>query len=255
VSEVPPARPLEGQTALVTGASRGIGRAIAIELARQGAFVALNFQSNQGAAEEALRAVQEAGGEGTLLAFDVADEEACAKAIAGLIEARGGLQILVNNAGIALDGLVLRYRQADWRRIVDVNLSGVFHCSKAAARAMVRARRGRIVNLTSVVSSTGNAGQSAYAATKAGVEGFSRALARELASRGVTVNCVAPGFIDTEMTKALPDTAREAYLAGIPLGRLGRAEEVAAAVAFLVGPGAAYITGHVLAVNGGMSMS
>ena len=160
----------------------------------------------------------------------------------------------MNNAGIALDGLLLRYKTEDWNRIVAVNLGGVFHCSKAAARVMVRARGGRIVNVSSVVGAMGNAGQSAYAATKAGIEGLTRALARELASRSITVNAVAPGVIDTEMTAALPEAARNTYLSQVPLGRLGRAEEVASAVAFLAGPDAGYVTGHVLAVNGGLYM-
>jgi 3-oxoacyl-[acyl-carrier protein] reductase len=251
VSEV---RPLAGQVALVTGASRGIGRAVAEELARQGAHVAVNYNSNQVAAQQCVGAITAAGGSAAPLRFDVADGEASAAAIAALVTERGRLDVLVNNAGIALDGLILRYKAEDWQRILAVNLSGVFHCSKAAARTMVRARSGRIVNVTSVVSAVGNAGQAPYAATKAGVEGFTRALARELASRNVTVNAVAPGFIDTEMTAALPEATRSAYVATIPLGRLGTAAEVAAAVAFLAGPTAGYITGHVLAINGGMYM-
>ncbi|HZR81937.1 MAG TPA: 3-oxoacyl-[acyl-carrier-protein] reductase [Candidatus Binatia bacterium] len=246
--------PLAGRVALVTGASRGIGRAIATELAARGARVAVNYRSNEEAARSAVAAIADAGGEAELAPFDVADGEAAAAAIAGLVDRHGRLDVLVNNAGIALDGLILRYKAADWQRIVDVNLSGVFHCCKAAARAMVRARSGRIVNVTSVVSAMGNAGQAPYAATKAGVEGLTRALARELASRAITVNAIAPGFIDTEMTEALPAAAREAYLAQVPLGRLGTAAEVAAAVAFLAGPDAGYITGHVLAVNGGLYM-
>jgi len=246
--------PLAGQVALVTGASRGIGRAIAIELGALGAHVVVNYQSNDGAAAAAVAAVESIGGSAAALRFDVADADGAASAIAGLVTAQGRLDVLVNNAGIALDGLLLRYKAEDWQRIMAVNLSGVFHCSKAAARTMVRARSGRIVNVTSVVSALGNAGQSAYAATKAGVEGFTRALARELASRSITVNAVAPGFIDTDMTTALPAATRDAYVGTIPLGRLGRAEEVAAAVGFLAGPTAGYITGHVLAINGGLHM-
>ena len=248
------ARPLAGQTALVTGASRGIGRAIALELARRGAWVAVNYRANEDAARDCVAAIAAEGGESDLLPFDVADADATTRAIAELVERRSRLDILVNNAGIALDGLVLRYKSDDWRKILDVNLSGVFHCCKAAARAMVRARYGRIVNLSSVVSSLGNAGQAPYAATKAGIEGLTRALARELASRAITVNAVAPGFIDTEMTAALPEAVRTGYLGQVPLGRLGTAAEVACAVAFLAGPDAGYITGHVLAVNGGLYM-
>jgi 3-oxoacyl-[acyl-carrier protein] reductase len=247
-------RSLQGQVALVTGASRGIGRAIAIELARRGARVSVNYRSNEDAARACVAEIAAAGGEAEPVPFDVADGEATTKAISELVERAKRLDILVNNAGIALDGLVLRYKSDDWRRIVDVNLSGVFHCCKAAARAMVRNRYGRIVNVTSVVSAMGNAGQAPYAATKAGVEGLTRALARELASRTITVNAVAPGFIDTEMTAALPAAAREAYLGQVPLGRLGTAAEVAGAVAFLAGPEAGYVTGHVLAVNGGLYM-
>jgi 3-oxoacyl-[acyl-carrier protein] reductase len=246
--------PLAGQTALVTGASRGIGRAIALELARLGAHVAVNYQSSEDAALAAVAAITDAGGSAEALRFDVGDPDAVARGIADFVARNQRIDVLVNNAGIALDGLILRYKTEDWRRIVDVNLGGVFHCSKVAARSMVRARYGRIVNVTSVVSATGNAGQSAYAATKAGVEGFTRALARELASRAITVNAVAPGFIDTDMTAALAEATRDAYVATVPLGRLGTPEEVAAAVGFLAGPTAGYITGHVLAINGGLAM-
>ena len=246
--------PLDGQVALVTGASRGIGRAIALELARMGAHVAVNYQSSEDAARAVVQAIEAGGGSAETLRFDVGDGDAIAAGINDLVVRHKRLDVLVNNAGIALDGLILRYRADDWKRIVDVNLGGVFHCSKVAARTMVRARSGRIINVTSVVSATGNAGQSAYAATKAGVEGFTRALARELASRSVTVNAVAPGVIDTDMTAALSAETRSAYVGAVPLGRTGTPEEVAAAVGFLAGPTAGYITGHVLAVNGGMSM-
>lgn len=247
-------RPLDGRVALVTGASRGIGRAIARELARRGAHVGVNYRSNEAAAASCLVEIEGEGGSGELVPFDVADAEESARAIAGLAERRGRLDVLVNNAGIALDGLVLRYKEEDWQRIVAVNLGGVFHCCKAAARHMVKGRFGRIVNLTSVVSAIGNAGQVPYAATKAGVEGFTRSLARELASRSITVNAVAPGFIDTEMTASLPEATRSAYVGAVPAGRLGTSEEVAAAVAYLCGPDAGYVTGHTLAVNGGLAM-
>ncbi len=246
------ARPLEGQVALVTGASRGIGRAVARALAQRGAFVAINYRTDVDAARSCLAEIEEAGGQGGLCPFDVGDAEAPANAIAALAKEQGRLDILVNNAGITRDGLLLRYREEDWQRTLEVNLGGAFRCSRVAARTMARARYGRIVNLSSVVASMGNAGQAAYAATKAGLEGMTRALARELASRSITVNAVAPGFIDTEMTAALPEEARAAYLAMIPLGRLGSTPEVAAAVGFLVSPEASYVTGHVLAVNGGL---
>jgi 3-oxoacyl-[acyl-carrier protein] reductase len=244
--------PLAGQVALVTGASRGIGRAIALELARRGAWIGVNYERSEVAAEECLTEIRRAGSDGALVRFDVADASAAAQAVGDLAKQRGRLDILINNAGVVIDGLLLRYRAEDWQRILAVNLGGVFHCSKAVVRPMVRARYGRIVNLTSVVSAIGNAGQSAYAATKSGVEGFTRALAREVASRGITVNAVAPGFIDTEMTAALPEAARSIYLAQIPVGRLGTAAEVAGAVAFLSDPATSYITGQTLAVNGGL---
>lgn len=247
--------PLAGQVALVTGSSRGIGRAIARELARRGAWVGVNYERNQAAAEECLAEIRSDGGDGGLIHFDVADFAAATRAISALAAEKGRIDVLVNNAGVAIDGLLLRYKSEDWERIVRVNLGGVFHCCKAAVRPMIRARYGRIVNLSSVVSSIGNAGQSAYAATKAGVEGFTRTLAREVASRGVTVNAVAPGFIDTEMTAALPESARALYLSQVPVGRLGSPAEVAAAVGFLADPGSAYVTGHTLAVNGGLYTS
>ena len=241
---------LAGQVALVTGASRGIGRADRRRLAGAGARVVVNYRSNEAAAAGLRR--RDRGGRAAraeLVPFDVADARGRAR---GDQRARASvatrLDILVNNAGIAIDGLVLRFKDEDWQRILAANLSGVFHCSKAAARAMMRARYGRIVNLTSVVGAMGNAGQAAYAAAKAGVVGFTRALAREVASRGITVNAVAPGFVETEMTAALPEATRD----GLPRARSRSAgsapsEEVAAAVAFLAAPAAGYVTGQVLA--------
>ena len=245
----------KGKTALVTGASRGIGRAIAVALARGGAKVALNYAGNQAAAEEALRLVREAGSpEARLFQFDVADPVAAGKAVEEVVATMGGLHILVNNAGVALDQLVMRIKDDDWQRQLDVNLSGAFHLIRAATRPMMKARGGSIVNLTSVVGEMGNAGQAAYAATKAGLIGLTKSVARELASRNVRVNAVAPGYIDTDMTASLPQDAKQKMAEMIPLGRLGSVEDVAAAVAWLCSDQASYVTGEVLRVNGGMYM-
>ena len=245
----------QGKTALVTGASRGIGRAIAVALARGGARLALNYAGNQAAAEEALRLVREAGSpEARLFQFDVADPVAAAKAVEEVVATMGGLHILVNNAGVALDQLVMRIKDDDWQRQLDVNLSGAFHLIRAATRPMMKARGGSIVNLTSVVGEMGNAGQAAYAATKAGLIGLTKSVARELASRNVRVNAVAPGYIDTDMTASLPQDAKQKMAEMIPLGRLGNVEDVAAAVAWLCSDQASYVTGEVLRVNGGMYM-
>jgi 3-oxoacyl-[acyl-carrier protein] reductase len=245
----------QGKTALVTGASRGIGRAIAVALARGGAKVALNYAGNQAAAEEALRLVREAGApEARLFRFDVADPAAAGKAVDEVVSTMGGLHILVNNAGIALDQLVMRVKDEDWQRQLDVNLSGAFHLIRAATRPMMKARGGSIVNLTSVVGEMGNAGQAGYAATKAGLIGLTKSVARELASRNVRVNAVSPGYIDTDMTASLPEDAKRKMAEMIPLGRLGSAEDVAAAVAWLCSDQASYVTGEVLRVNGGMHM-
>jgi len=245
----------QGKTALVTGASRGIGRSIAVALARGKARVAINYAGNQAAAEESLRLVREAGSpDARLFQFDVADAAAAGKAVDEVVSSMGGLHILVNNAGVALDQLVMRLKDEDWQRQLDVNLTGAFHLIRAAARPMMKARGGAIVNLTSVVGEMGNAGQAAYAATKAGLIGLTKSVARELASRNVRVNAVSPGYIDTDMTAALPEAAKQRMAEMIPLGRLGSPDDVAAAVAWLCSDQASYVTGEVLRVNGGMHM-
>ncbi len=245
----------KGKVALVTGASRGIGRAIAVELARGGAAVALNYAGNEAAAAEALALVQAAGAPAArLYRFDVADPAACSRAVEAVVADLGGLHVLVNNAGIAVDQLLMRLKDEDWRRQLDVNLTGAFNLIRAVTRPMMKAKGGAIVNLSSVVGEMGNAGQAAYAATKAGLIGLTKSVARELASRQVRCNAVTPGFIDTDMTAALPEAARQKMLENIPLARLGSAEDVARAVCFLASDAAAYVTGEVLKVNGGMYM-
>jgi 3-oxoacyl-[acyl-carrier protein] reductase len=244
-----------GKTALVTGASRGIGRAIAVALARGGARVALNYAGNEAAAAEALALVLAAGApKAKLYRFDVADPAACTAAVEAVIADLGSLDILVNNAGIAVDQLVMRLKDEDWNRTLQVNLTGNFNLIRAVTRPMMKAKRGAIVNLTSVVGEMGNAGQAAYAAAKAGQIGLTKSVARELASRNIRVNAVAPGYIATDMTAGLPEAAKTKLTDLIPLARLGTAEDVAKAVAFLASDEASYVTGEVLRVNGGMYM-
>lgn len=246
---------LAGQIALVTGGSRGIGRATVLTLGRLGAHVVINYRNNQAAAEETLAALTADGqGRGELCRFDIADENQIEAAIKIIVDRHHKIDILVNNAGVTADNLLIRMKPDDWDQVVGINLKGTILCTKAVTRVMLRQRYGRIIHLSSVVGQTGNAGQSIYAATKAGILGFTKAVAREVASRGITVNAVAPGFIETEMTAQLPAKLQEEFLRSIPLGRFGTCEDVAESIAFLAGPAAGYITGQVISVNGGVYM-
>ena len=242
------------KTALVTGASRGIGRATALELAKAGAKVALNFAGNRAAAEEVAALIEAAGGEALLVQADVGDPAAVDTMIKAVVARFGKIDILVNNAGITRDNLIMRMKEEEWDAVIHTNLKGIFNCTKAVTRLMMKQKYGRIVNMTSVVGVMGNAGQSNYAAAKAGVIGFTKSMAKELASRNITVNAVAPGYISTDMTANLPEQAKSELQSQIPLQRLGNPEDVAAAVLFLVSPGADYITGQTLHVDGGMVM-
>ena len=244
---------LQGKVALVSGASRGIGQAIALELGRQGAVVVGTATSAAGA-ERIAETLKSNGIQGGGLVLDVSSDESVTAALAQIQEQYGQLAILVNNAGITRDNLMLRMKDDEWFDVINTNLNSLYRLSKAVLRGMTKARWGRIINVGSVVGAMGNAGQSNYAAAKAGVEGFSRALAREVGSRNITVNTVAPGFIDTDMTRELPEAQREALLTQIPLARLGQAEEIAKVVSFLASDGAAYVTGATIPVNGGMYM-
>lgn len=246
--------PLAGQVALVTGASRGIGRAISLRLAADGAHVVTNYVHHRAGAEATVAEIEEKGGRAEVAGFDVSDAAAVQAAVAGILERHGQCDILVNNAGVTADGLLLRLRDEAWEQVLRINLTGTFHCTRAVLRGMVRARQGRIINLSSAAARLGNAGQSAYSAAKAGIEGFTRATAREVATRNITVNAIAPGFIETEMVTTLPEATREEYLRLIPCRRWGSAEEVASAVAFLSHPSSAYITGQVLGIDGGLHM-
>ena len=243
---------LTGQIALVTGASRGIGRAIAMELAKQGAAV-IGTATSEAGAKDIDAALKATGGAGVVL--NVNDVAACDALIDSIVKERGALNILVNNAGITQDNLAMRMKDEEWSSVIDTNLSAVFRLSRGVLRPMMKAKGGRIINITSVVGSSGNPGQANYAAAKAGVAGMSRALAREIGSRNITVNCVAPGFIDTDMTKSLSEDQQNSLKANIPLQRLGTPEDIAHAVAFLASPGAGYITGTTLHVNGGLFLN
>jgi 3-oxoacyl-[acyl-carrier protein] reductase len=243
---------LSGKLAVVTGGSRGIGRAVSVMLGAQGAHVVVNFAGNEAAAVETVAAITQAGGTAEAKQFDVSDEAAVQAAFKDIEGAHKRIDVLVNNAGIALDQILLRVKKEEIDRTFAINLAGPLYCAKAAIRTMMRARSGRIINLSSVVAESGNPGQAVYSASKAGIIGLTKTLAREYASRGITVNAVAPGFIETDMTASLPEAAQQGIVSQTPLGRVGKPEEVAAAVLFLASDEASYITGQVLRVNGGM---
>ncbi len=245
---------LDGKLVLVTGGSRGIGRAICIHLAAQGATVGINYVSNATAAEETLSGIKQAGGNGFCVGFDVADSKSVQKAVKEIASEYGGIDILVNNAGITRDGLMARMKDADWDMVMDTNLKGAFTCSKAVMRFMMKKRWGRIINISSVIGFLGNGGQVNYAAAKAGLVGLTKSMARELASRNVTVNCVAPGYIVTDMTRELAEDIQNIIKAQIPLGTLGQPDDVASAVGYLASQDSGYMTGQTLHVNGGMYM-
>jgi len=249
------AKEFEGKAALVTGGSRGIGRAAAVRLAEGGCAIAIGYAGNEAAANEAKAACQSAGAPKVhLIKFDVGDPEACARAIDTVVTELGGIHVLVNNAGISIDGLIMRYKADDLRRVLEVDLASAFHLCKAAMRPMMKQRGGSIVNLTSVVGEQGNAGQTAYSAAKAGLIGFTKSLAREVGSRNIRVNAVSPGWIETDMTRDLPEEAKKAMASGAALGRAGTPREIAEAIAFLASDRASFITGVVLRVNGGLYM-
>jgi 3-oxoacyl-[acyl-carrier protein] reductase len=245
---------LDGKTAVVTGGSRGIARTISLRLAEQGAFVYVNYVSNPAAAAETVGMIEKQGGTGAVIQFDVADFDQTQVAFKQIIGEAGSLDILVNNAGITRDGLTARMKESDWDAVLDTNLKGAFCCAKAAIKPMMKKRWGRIINISSVVGVSGNAGQANYASAKAGMIGLTKSLAREFASRSITVNCVAPGYIVTEMTEALSEDVKEKMLVEIPMASLGSAEDVAGAVLYLASDAAGYVTGQTIHVNGGMYM-
>ena len=243
---------LKEQTAVVTGGARGIGRAIALELAKQGANVIINYHGSVKKAEEVKKEIEEKGGTAEIMQCDVADFAACERFFQQVIEKYKRVDILVNNAGVTRDGLLMEMSEEEFDTVINTNLKGTFHCMRFVTRQMIKQRYGRIINISSVVGVTGNAGQANYAASKAGVIGLTKSAARELASRKITVNAIAPGFIETDMTKDLPDKVKEESIAKIPLGYYGKPEDVAGAVSFLASEKAGYITGQVLHVDGGM---
>ena len=241
----------DGKTALVTGGSRGIGRAIALTLAETGAFVFINYRKDTKGAEETLRTIVNNGGDGEIRKFDISDFQTANKAIEEMIDKKGPIDILVNNASLSIDGLFVRAKEKDWNTIIDVNLKGTFNCCRAVVKRMMKQRWGRIINISSVVGETGNAGQACYSASKAGIIGLTKSLARELGSRNICVNAIAPGFIITDMTASISDEMRNNFIEQIPLSRLGTPSDVAGVVAFLTSPDANYITVQVIHVNGG----
>ncbi len=247
-------RSLEGKVAVITGGSRGIGRAVCLRLAAMGARVLVNYVSSPEKADETVASIENQGGKAESVAFNVADSDEVARAFKKILDACGRIDILVNNAGITRDGLIATMKEDAWDDVLDTNLKGAFNCIKAVSRPMMKQREGRIVNITSVIGFTGNSGQANYGAAKAGLVGLTRSVARELASRNVTVNGVAPGYIETEMTDHLSEEVRSRILAEIPLAALGNVEDVAEAVAYLVSAGGRYITGQIIHVNGGMFM-
>ena len=242
------------KVAVVTGASRGIGRAIALELASRGAAVVINYNGSEERAKEVQKEIEEKGGEAEIRQWNVADFAACEKAVKDIVKTHGSIDILVNNAGITKDGLLMGMSESDFDSVIDVNLKGTFNMMRFVSRQMLRQRCGRIISMASVVGIAGNAGQANYAASKAGIIGLTKSAAKELASRGITVNAIAPGFIKTDMTDVLSDKVKENISASIPMGSMGTAEDVAKAAAFLASDGARYITGQVLRVDGGMAM-
>jgi 3-oxoacyl-[acyl-carrier protein] reductase len=238
----------------ITGGSRGIGRACAVAFAKRGATVVINYAGNEAAATETVKLIGEAGGKGKAVRFDVSNPEECNKAVEETVKELGRLDVLVNNAGVAIDGLIMRFADADYQKTLDINLKGAFNLIRAVSRTMMKQRAGVIINMTSIVGEMGNGGQAAYAASKAGLIGLTKAMAKELAPRNIRVCAVSPGFIETDMTTHIPEEARKMMLQVTPLARLGKAEEVAAATVFLASSDASYITGEVLKVNGGMYM-